>query len=1052
VRGRAGVLACVGAVVLAGCASGPLGARPELANLADGGEGRDTVTVSFDLRDEDMTPATVRVEFLSGGEWWPATLVSATAGGAARSPAANALVGLPVGPEWTACSVAWDSWADRVAADAEADVAVRLVPSDLDGEGDAAELTVRLNNHYPTLAVAESALSFRYGLGDAANPAGRTISISNPEPAGTTLVWTVDTAGLPAWLSVAPATGTVASGAPAAAATVSVDPVGAGLGEGTHTATVTVSGADAGGAPAHDAAHPVGVTLEVAAPVLEIEETEVTFDDAVEGLFDPADRPVHIRNAGPDFTTLNWQLSISYGPEGTGWLGAAPASGTTTSETDEVVLSADAVGLGLLVGTYTASITVDDPLGVATGRGATVPVTLVVNPPRPEILVHDGAGGEVTELYFQSTEGVDPAPQPVWVKNVGDPGTVLAWWAADDAASPDWLACSPASNLDPGLAKDGTQEVMVWVDVSGLAAGTHTAAITFTGHERTSLAGTKTGDRTVTVQLTIGTPAEIAFDVTSLEFSGAIEEVADPDPKTQSVTVSNAGDATLSWTSAVHYDQPVAAWLAVPASGTVPGRGGEAAVGLTVNSAAAGLLAGTYTARVELSDPLAANSPQSVTVTLHVQPRATLVASPASLDLSVEEGGSVSQNLHVANAGASPLDWSATDDAAGPDWLSVSPASGQAPPGGTSALAVAASAVGLAEGQYQATITLTATDGIGGQEAKGSPATVNVTLTVTPPAIWVDDDGSDVRGTGTYANPYATIGRAMLDAAQGDIVMVKPGTYYESVQIPDTDITLKSEQGADVTVIQYSGEGTGNGVRAPSSSSPTNVLVEGFTIKGFRNGIYAWDGASVRECIFEGNRSTGVFIHYAKGSQVVGNVFRNNSVSRACLEFGGSAWGEPGLAANNLIVNNTGDAVDLDSYGVAEEVIFENNTVAYNTGDGISTWNGGGVTVINSIIAFNGGYGVAKGSYDPATVERSDVYGNTLGEYYDMTDPTGTKGNISQDPLFVGTGDHRIRSSSPCRDAGLNSATLLSEDIRASARVVGGTVDMGCYEWTAGDP
>jgi hypothetical protein len=44
------------------------------------------------------------------------------------------------------------------------------------------------------------------------------------------------------------------------------------------------------------------------------------------------------------------------------------------------------------------------------------------------------------------------------------------------------------------------------------------------------------------------------------------------------------------------------------------------------------------------------------------------------------------------------------------------------------------------------------------------------------------------------------------------------------------------------------------------------------------------------------------------------------------------------------------------------------------------------------------------------------VYGNEGGDYSGLPDPTGTDGNISQDPLFCGfTGwDLRLTDGSPC--------------------------------------
>ena len=69
--GRSALLVAIG--LAAGCASGPLGARPEVVNPSQGDEGRDEITLTFQVSDEDLTPASVRVEFNDATGWMPAT-------------------------------------------------------------------------------------------------------------------------------------------------------------------------------------------------------------------------------------------------------------------------------------------------------------------------------------------------------------------------------------------------------------------------------------------------------------------------------------------------------------------------------------------------------------------------------------------------------------------------------------------------------------------------------------------------------------------------------------------------------------------------------------------------------------------------------------------------------------------------------------------------------------------------------------------------------------------------------------------------------------------
>ena len=65
-------------VLAAGCASGPYGVRPEIRNVGDGGEGREEITIQFEVFDEDLTRPSVAFEYYYGGSWHEATLSGAT--------------------------------------------------------------------------------------------------------------------------------------------------------------------------------------------------------------------------------------------------------------------------------------------------------------------------------------------------------------------------------------------------------------------------------------------------------------------------------------------------------------------------------------------------------------------------------------------------------------------------------------------------------------------------------------------------------------------------------------------------------------------------------------------------------------------------------------------------------------------------------------------------------------------------------------------------------------------------------------------------------------
>src|SRR5208283_2075351 len=100
------------------------------------------------------------------------------------------------------------------------------------------------------------------------------------------------------------------------------------------------------------------------------------------------------------------------------------------------------------------------------------------------------------------------------------------------------------------------------------------------------------------------------------------------------------------------------------------------------------------------------------------------------------------------------------------------------------------------------------------------------------------------------------------------------------------------------------------------------------------------------------------------------------------------------------------------------------------------------------------------GAYD-CTLNNCIVYFNieTIGANYDSSStlnyccttprPTNGVGNITNAPLFVdyAGGNLRLQSNSPCINAGDNAYVIGSTDLDGNPRIVGGTVDIGAYEY-----
>jgi hypothetical protein len=108
---------------------------------------------------------------------------------------------------------------------------------------------------------------------------------------------------------------------------------------------------------------------------------------------------------------------------------------------------------------------------------------------------------------------------------------------------------------------------------------------------------------------------------------------------------------------------------------------------------------------------------------------------------------------------------------------------------------------------------------------------------------------------------YATIQAAIDGAANGDTIMVRPGTYVENINFNGKAVTLKSTDGAESTVID--GNQSGPVVRFVNGEG-LDSLIDGFTITNGKGvgGWPLWEGGGVdiykaapkiMNCIITGN-------------------------------------------------------------------------------------------------------------------------------------------------------------------------------------------------------
>jgi predicted outer membrane repeat protein len=264
---------------------------------------------------------------------------------------------------------------------------------------------------------------------------------------------------------------------------------------------------------------------------------------------------------------------------------------------------------------------------------------------------------------------------------------------------------------------------------------------------------------------------------------------------------------------------------------------------------------------------------------------------------------------------------------------------------------------------------------------------------------------------------------------------------------------------------------SGAGMYVAAQSGPT-VRKCVFNMNNSSNhggGIYTDGSPSIVDCLFVRNRSEvggGLYADSESAPTLVNCVFYENEA----WEPGGGAYtNESDATMTNCVFsrNHAGTASGaLGNYGLGTVTLinctFSANSAPAGRCGGISNYGGANPTLVNCILWGNSDVDLSpglpqidNGSGSAATVEYSCIQ--------DWTG--GGPGNISEYPQFVAKpdpgadgkwggsdddpGDLRLRSNSPCVDAGRDSAVPagVTTDPDGASRIVNRRVDMGAYEY-----
>ena len=360
----------------------------------------------------------------------------------------------------------------------------------------------------PSFQVSTAALSFS-AISRGPSPAAKVATLTSSFP---NLQFTTSVSA--GFLSVSPSSGSMP-----ATLQVSVDPSQLDPG-GPYTATVSI-----------------GATNVLQSQTLTV---IVNVKPPVPGLLVPSSQTLSFavtQNASPETSQLTLsntgsvavQFTTTATSNGGSWLQVSPSSGTVSAAAP-ASLTVTANPAGLAAGTYSGAIIV---FSADTGQNLTIPVTLAINAPQPQILLSQSG------LTFTAVaQGGNPLSQSLAVLNTGA-GT-LNFTAAASLSSSGWLSVSPGSGTVNRPFLDAAF-LDVSVDASALVAGTYYGQIQVTG------AGASNSPQVVTVALIV-LPAgsNPGPDVSPI---GLVFTTENPAP--QSIAVANLTAGAITFGSGV---------------------------------------------------------------------------------------------------------------------------------------------------------------------------------------------------------------------------------------------------------------------------------------------------------------------------------------------------------------------------------------------------------------------------------------------------------------------------------------------------------------------
>lgn len=351
-------------------------------------------------------------------------------------------------------------------------------------------------------------------------------------------------------------------------------------------------------------------------------------------------------------------------------------------------------------------------------------------------------------------------------------------------------------------------------------------------------------------------------------------------------------------------------------------------------------------------------------------------------------------------------------------------------------------------------------------------------ITVATRTLYVSKTSTPKSPFATWETAASSINDALVIAPDDSTIFVNDGVYTNTVpMILDKQVRLESVHGRDRTVVTRI-----SGIKLVEFKH-AKAVVKGFTFRQETKGEsicgqgLSMQGGSLESCsIVDIYMKSGAFASLSD-AKVTDCVFLRGRMSGGAPFFGGSGsvFDRCEFRENDLDANDQG-AFWRNASVTVRNSLFTGNICR----DEPALYEAGFLTVgANTVVencTFTGNRTYRsrqdkEGKVRPAVIVNGGtfrnciVWGNTttgLGTN-DLSGSVscishscsgnaalaGENGNIAGDPKFrnADRGDYTLQTSSPCIDAGENREWMDgATDLQGGARILRGTVDMGCFE------